>query len=228
MNEIKVIKHATLLKENFQFDLDEYSLLSFFTQAREERLLFKEGSLFLYVQSGNIFFKKEDSSFNLGHGHYFSIQSPISLEISPESLILIIHVKKNFKALNNIGGPVEEFGRLKYIDGCSDTLLIPPPLMGDPCLNLLHFPQKTIQTMHNHPSFRFGIVTRGNGKSVSEHGEENLESGDLFLIPAFVNHKFNTENSIMDVIAFHPDSDWGPTDEVHPMINRTWVGGKKI
>jgi hypothetical protein len=27
------------------------------------------------------------------------------------------------------------------------------------------------------------------------------------------------------VIAYHPDSDFGPTHEDHPMINRTMVGG---
>ena len=32
----------------------------------------------------------------------------------------------------------------------------------------------------------------------------------------------------MDVIAYHPDSDWGPTDETHPMVNRTFVEGQKI
>ena len=31
----------------------------------------------------------------------------------------------------------------------------------------------------------------------------------------------------MDVIAFHPDSDFGPTDIEHPMINRTIVNGVK-
>ena len=29
----------------------------------------------------------------------------------------------------------------------------------------------------------------------------------------------------MDVIAYHPDSDFGPQDEDHPMINRTIVDG---
>ena len=29
----------------------------------------------------------------------------------------------------------------------------------------------------------------------------------------------------MDVIAFHPDSDFGAEDEFHPMINRTIVKG---
>jgi hypothetical protein len=32
----------------------------------------------------------------------------------------------------------------------------------------------------------------------------------------------------MDVVPYHPDSDWGPTHEEHPMVNRTLVGGQKI
>jgi hypothetical protein len=32
----------------------------------------------------------------------------------------------------------------------------------------------------------------------------------------------------MDVIAYHPDSDFGPENETHPMVNRTLVGGIKI
>ena len=28
-------------------------------------------------------------------------------------------------------------------------------------------------------------------------------------------------NGFLDVIAWHPDSDFGPTDQDHPMINRT-------
>jgi hypothetical protein len=32
----------------------------------------------------------------------------------------------------------------------------------------------------------------------------------------------------MDVVPYHPDSDWGPSHEEHPMVNRTLVGGKKI
>jgi hypothetical protein len=39
------------------------------------------------------------------------------------------------------------------------------------------------------------------------------------------SHCFRTDLRTMDVVAFHPDSDYGPTDEVHPMINRTIVDG---
>ena len=38
-------------------------------------------------------------------------------------------------------------------------------------------------------------------------------------------HSFDTKDKSMDVIAFHPDSDFGATDVVHPMINRTIVDG---
>jgi hypothetical protein len=36
-------------------------------------------------------------------------------------------------------------------------------------------------------------------------------------------HRFRTKNNEMRIIAFHPDGDWGPTDENHVMINRTYV-----
>jgi hypothetical protein len=45
-----------------------------------------------------------------------------------------------------LGGPCEAFGRLRYIDGCSDSLLVGPAVRGDPCLNHLHFPPGVSQT----------------------------------------------------------------------------------
>jgi hypothetical protein len=38
-------------------------------------------------------------------------------------------------------------------------------------------------------------------------------------------HSFQTFSCHMDVIAFHPDSDFGATDIDHPMINKTFVEG---
>ncbi|MEY3929487.1 MAG: hypothetical protein RLZZ516_1197 [Cyanobacteriota bacterium] len=67
-----------------------------------------------------------------------------------------------------IGGPLEKRGRLRYIDGCTDSLLVPPVRLGDPCLNGLWFPMGTQQTMHTHPSVRIGMVVRGrSGRSAS-------------------------------------------------------------
>ena len=46
-----------------------------------------------------------------------------------------------------VGGPIEAMGRLRYIDGCTDSLLIPPWRRGEACLNHLHIPPGVEQTM---------------------------------------------------------------------------------
>jgi hypothetical protein len=150
-------------------------------------------------------------------------------------------LKNKFRAYTNIGGVVEEVGRLKYIDGCTDSLLISPVKKGDPCLNHLHFPKNITQTAHTHPSNRLGIVIRGEGECVTPFGNLPLIEGCIFVIKEYDvkelykgldgnlyeagTHKFDTKASSMDVIAFHPDSDFGAEDEFHPMINRTIVNG---
>jgi quercetin dioxygenase-like cupin family protein len=100
--------------------------------------------------------------------------------------------------------------------------------LGDPCLNHLHFPAGIIQTAHTHPSTRAGIVAKGQGICVTDKQEIVLSAGSLFYIAKNTEHGFVTETSSMDVIAYHPDSDWGPTHNEHPMVNRTWVDGHKI
>lgn len=141
-------------------------------------------------------------------------------------------LKKDHLAFPHIGGPVENKGRLKYIDGCTDSLLISPIKLGDPCLNLLYFPPNIDQTQHTHPSDRIGLVYSGKGECVAatQDGEPEkvipLTPGMIFRIHAEGAHKFRTsEHSDMTVIAYHPDSDFGPEDESHPMINRTIVDG---
>jgi hypothetical protein len=52
-----------------------------------------------------------------------------------------------------------------------------------------------------------------------------LTPGQVFHIPPEELHAFQTEDSSMDVVAFHPDSDFGPEHDNHPMINRTFVDG---
>jgi quercetin dioxygenase-like cupin family protein len=54
-------------------------------------------------------------------------------------------------------------------------------------------------------------------------GEHELAEGDIFILEVGEEHRFRTSDSTMDIIAFHPDSDTGPTDEDHPMINRTII-----
>ncbi len=128
-----------------------------------------------------------------------------------------------FQGLFQLGGPLEPEGRLRYIDGCSDTLLVSPPRLGDPCLNHLHIPPHAAQTAHTHPSQRLGVILRGSGECRTPDAAYRLEPGMGWHIATGAVHSFHTGEESLDVIAWHPDSDFGPTDQDHPMINRTII-----
>ncbi len=218
-----------------------------------------ESSYYYYVYRGgaelhyaNEYGDDYARTLQLRRGDYGSFHG--SFELSPRVLgkfgMILIEVLTqegdypltNYRAQALHGQGIEPEGRLKYIDGCTDSLLIPPVKLGDPCLNHLHFPKGITQTPHTHPSHRIGIVARGSGECVTPFGNLPLYEGMIFVIKEWDGeshdvaldgtnqpngtHKFNTYDEAMDVIAFHPDSDFGPTDITHPMINRTIVDGK--
>jgi hypothetical protein len=124
---------------------------------------------------------------------------------------------------------VEKRGRLSYIDGCSDTAIFPPARCGDPCLNTLHFPTGINQTQHLHPDIRVGVVLDGEGIAYRNNvWEEPLVKGAMFILEESEIHSFRTKETGMTVIAYHPTTDTGPTDQNHPMLNRTYINhGKK-
>ena len=160
-------------------------------------------------------------------GQYFSffVEDDGFKAESEDKLMLI--VKLGYKPQQNIGW-VEEKGRLTYIDGCSDSLLIYPPRMGDPSLNLLYFPPGIDQTAHTHPSIRLGCVINGSGfADVWKDGvltTVELVQGKMFCLEEHELHRFRTSsNTPMTIIAWHPDGDWGPTDHNHTMLNRTYI-----
>lgn len=130
-----------------------------------------------------------------------------------------------YRGLFQVGGPIEAAGRLRYIDGCSDTLLVCPPALGEPCLNHLHMPPATDQTAHTHPSERIGVIVRGTGECRTPGGTFALRPGMGWRIPTGCLHSFFTRGESLDVLAWHPDSDFGPTHDHHPMVNRTYVEG---
>lgn len=169
-----------------------------------------------------------DEAYKLVEGQWFHFPDGLTLTLDDETRVVVTQ-KVGFRGVTAVGGPIEELGRLKYIDGCSDTLLVCPPLLGDPCFNHLHFPKEIDQTEHNHPSNRSGGIARGRGECITPYGDTPLIPGLIFHIPWGGLHRFRTSYyDELDVIAYHPDSDWGPTDEEHPMVNRTWVDGEKI
>lgn len=134
----------------------------------------------------------------------------------------------DYRGLFQLGAPVEPSGRLRYIDGCSDTLLVAPTRRGEPCLNLLHVPPDTDQTAHTHPSIRIGLVLSGSGLCRTPQHDHTLTAGSVFELPAGAVHSFHTSGDELLIVAYHPDSDFGPTDESHPMLNKTFVGGRSL
>jgi hypothetical protein len=209
----------------------------------------KDYSYYGYVYSGKVTINRKFlSSLELDNGMYFSLSDEFSFSTNQIGSCILIEVlnigyyaETDFKAYPTFGGPIEAKGRLKYIDGCTDSLLISPVKKGQPCLNHLHFPENINQTQHTHPSHRIGIVASGYGECLTPFGNLPLSPEMIFVIKAWNGtlynkgldgnlyaigqHAFQTFGSPMNVIAFHPDSDFGAEDEFHPMINRTIVDG---
>jgi len=178
---------------------------------------------FGYVFEGQCTLRCDAGEFTLGAGMYFSIPGGGSVSGRGKGIAM---ARLGCRGFFQIGGPIEATGRLKYIDGCTDSLLIPPVMLGDPCLNQLYFPPGIDQTQHTHPSMRVGMVVNGSGVCITPRETIPLNPGQVFVIPANGLHSFRTDESPMTVIAYHPDSDFGPTHENHPMINRTMVDGE--
>jgi hypothetical protein len=184
--------------------------------------LANDGTHFGYVHDAAATLEVPAGTFVLNQGMYFAV--PSSCRISGPGRGIVM-TKLDYRGVFMIGGPIEAHGRLRYIDGCTDSLLIPPQLAGDPCLNSLYFPPNVSQTEHTHPSIRMGLIVRGGGQCRTREGTYPLSPGQLFIIQANGLHSFRTMEQELVVLAFHPDSDFGPTDLVHPMINRTLVDG---
>ncbi len=180
------------------------------------------GTHFGYVHAGPAVLTCPAGSFTLAAGMYFAL--PDAGSITGGRGIVITRL--GYRGFFHLGGPVEAAGRLHYIDGCTDSLLIPPVIKGDACLNLLHLPPGTRQTPHTHPSVRVGLVLRGAGECVTAAGRAPLAPGLAFVIRAGGRHCFETDRDSLLVLAYHPDSDFGPTHQDHPMINRTIVSPK--
>ena len=162
---------------------------------------------------------------HLGKNNYFSLvtkNNDVLFKPISNSIIFVVF-RLGFIGVNLVGElDVEKPGKLSYIDGCSDSMLVYPPRFGDPNLNYLHFPKNIDQTKHTHPSIRIGYIVSGNGKAETTKSLK-LKPGTMFCLEEHELHKFKTENSQMKLVVYHPDSDWGPTDQNHTMLNRTYI-----
>jgi quercetin dioxygenase-like cupin family protein len=159
-------------------------------------------------------------AYPLARGSYAVLPDAAHIEGGSGVVITTAHHRGFFM----VGGPVEAGGRLRYIDGCTDSVLVAPIRRGDPCVNLLHLPPGTTQSDHIHPSVRVGLIVAGQGRCVLSGGDEveALEPHTIFVLAPNTVHRFETDpHDGLLLMAWHPDSDIGPTDDDHPMLNRT-------
>ena len=186
------------------------------------------GGCFGYMHSGQMHIRC-GTGFPLiiNAGCWFSTIEGFTIESISEDYQFAVWQKEGYKGTATTGWVGNE-GQLNYIDGCKDSMLHAPIKKGDPCLNALYMPEGVNQTMHTHPSTRSGFIIIGGANCETPEGLIPLESGDIFYLVTDSEHKFRTDHQqsvTMKLIAYHPDSDFGPTDEIHPMINRTIVDG---
>jgi mannose-6-phosphate isomerase-like protein (cupin superfamily) len=161
----------------------------------DNSLQLEEGAThFGYVYEGSLALEHASGGFRLSTGMYFSAPGATTIHGNGTGIVIS---RLDYDGFFSIGGPVEQRGRLKYIDGCTDSLLVPPVMMGDACLNLLYFPPGVGQTHHTHPSMRVGMVVRGRGECITLSGSVPLVAGGVFVIPAEGIHGFVTEESEM-------------------------------
>ncbi|MGJ8656910.1 MAG: AraC family ligand binding domain-containing protein [Akkermansiaceae bacterium] len=206
---LKDLSSDTFASELFYFCDDELKLTSS-----------THKTYFGYVQHGEINLHHAGNQYTLTEGMYFSVTQSLNISTNTTGKAIIMS-RLDYHGFFQIGGPIEEKGRLTYIDGCTDSLLISPVMMGDPCLNLLHIPARIQQSQHTHPSLRLGVIISGTGTCITPEKNLPLTPGSIFYIPQDGKHSFHTQNHDLRVIAYHPDSDYGPTHQNHPMVNKT-------
>lgn len=166
---------------------------------------------------------QRSQSFGLTGGMYFCLPGAGQLEGQHCSGLVI--TCPTYGGMFSLGGPLEAQGRLAYIDGGTSSLLIPPVLMGDPCLNAMYFPAGVEQTVHTHPSDRLGLVVAGAGMVETPDSTNPIAPGNIFWISAHQPHRFCTGDSPLTIVVFHPDSEGGFTHRDNPMLRRTLVEG---
>jgi hypothetical protein len=188
-----------------------------------------DGAVFGFVAEGGAFIDRgRPDLLRVVAGDWFTTVRGFAATVEAGSRVVA------FQRQGHVG--VEAFGSLDpahrgdlwYIDGCRDSILVAPRVRGMPVLNFLHVPAGVHQTMHTHPSTRAGVILEARRawcETTTNHYD--LVAGSVFFLPKNGRHKFRTADGdgMLRLIAFHPDSADGPTDDDHAMLNRTMVEG---
>ena len=180
-----------------------------------------EKGMFGIVTQGEVTLtsKSNQWSHKLCQGMYFSINgTDCHIDASDAK---VTTVETEYSLQNIVGGPVESKSRLKYLNGSTTSVLIPPMMKGMPSLHLLNIPRSINQTVHTHPSHRYVVVVDGSLIArVAHNSDIKLSRNDVLFIPKDTRHSFHTQDLSASLVTYHPESD-GPTDKQNPMINKT-------
>lgn len=184
MNQVRVNKNPSFVSLPYEhgllYDYKGIELHGLMNGEKYPRL--RGDGLFGFVISGALEIVYQNGEhYKLTPGQYFAAKAEDVAVYSIDGFAFVIKVP-DYNPMFTIGGQIEREGRLKYIDGCTDSLLVPPVKKGDPCFNHLHFPPGIDQTMHTHPSVRIGAVVKGNGECITPFGNAPLVTGNLFII----------------------------------------------
>lgn len=217
-------KHFEKFKTGLSFDYSNTPFPSRLICAQEHFELSNDSSTYFgFVLEGYCELMWQGHKLNLSSQMYFSVPGGLSSGSLAMHGKVILFERSGYRGLPIFGGPTEVDGRLAYIDNSRASILVSPARVGDPVLNLLVFPPNIEQSSHLHPSLRLGLVIKGHGQCRMERESIPLEVGTVFALEAGQIHGFNSGSEGLSVIAYHPDSDVGPTDEVHPMKSRTYL-----
>ena len=147
------------------------------------------GNIYGFVTKGSFTINTGERSWNVQEGDFFTLKTnPYDITESfcqEDNSQMFWILRYGFNGIDMVGAS-EKSGRLSYIDGCTDSLLVMPPRLGDPCLNYLHFPMGIDQTQHLHPSIRMGIDIGGKGIA-------------LIILTFLLINFFNLANLIVDI-----------------------------
>lgn len=208
---------------NMSYD-DEKFPTKISTWTEGYRRLDDDASHYIVVHDGRAMLTQGADIRTLNEGHYGLF--PGKTELVAGSGAALIVSSLGYRGMPLFGGPIEDTGRLRYIDNCRNTILLPPPVKGEPCLNFLDLCAGITQTPHTHPSIRIGLILSGNGACGTADGTLPLSTGTVFVIPPDTLHSFESRDEPLKIVIFHPDSVDGPTHTSNTMMNNTFVEGR--
>lgn len=172
------------------------------------------------VQTGRATLKRNRQELLIPSEHYFRTSGPSNISGGLGLLISMATAQERSLKI----GEIPQRGYLEYKPGGRMAAICPPDVRGDPNLNMLEMdPTIRDQDDHFHPSVRVNIVITGSVTCFTHNAPpRELFPGDVIVLHPKQHHRFVAGDQGMRFVAFHPDSNYGPTRDDNPMLNNTF------